>query len=58
MNAQKNLTELARLVSLDIGKEVTPAEVRAYLLAGDYPERLDDEDRSDMRATLFKELLS
>lgn len=53
----KDSVELARLCTLDLGREITSDEVRTYLLAGTYPERLTDEERSDMQATLFKELL-
>lgn len=49
--------ELARVCTMDIGREVTAAEVRGYLLGGAAAlGRFSDEERSDIQATLFKEL--
>lgn len=48
--------ELARLCTLDLGQEITRAEVQGALLVGFYPVRLSPEERSDMFCTLVKEM--
>jgi hypothetical protein len=51
--------ELARLCTLDLGREVTSEHVRAYLLVGDVALKVcgfTDAECSDIFATIAKEL--
>jgi hypothetical protein len=54
----KDSAELARRCSEDLGQMILPDEVRDYLSFGVFPERLSEDDRRDMQATLYKELLT
>jgi hypothetical protein len=55
----KDSIELARLCTMDLGKPVTPEEVRSYLLIGDLAlARFTEAERADIFATLAKELLA
>jgi hypothetical protein len=53
----KDSEALALSCTQDLGLEITAKEIRTYLLSGQYPERLNADNRRDMQATLFKELL-
>lgn len=54
----KDSQEIARLCTLDLGKEVTSDEVRNFLIAGERAlDRFSPEERSDIAATIMKELL-
>lgn len=49
--------ELARLCTLDIGREVTSDEVRSYLLVGERAlGRFSGDEQWDIQATVLKEL--
>jgi hypothetical protein len=53
----KDTTELARRCTLDIGQEVTPQEVRNYLLIGDVAlYRFSTEDRQELAVTIVQAL--
>lgn len=56
-----NADELARLASLDLGKPVTPFEIRAYLLGG-IPgltaAGFTAEDAREIECTVLKKLAS
>lgn len=54
----KDSHELARLCTLDLGREVTSDDVRGYLLvgAGYLTHRFSADEISDIGATLIKEL--
>jgi hypothetical protein len=55
-----DLKELARLCTLDLGKEVLPGDVYGITMFGDdYDKdrtRFTDAERNDINATIFKEL--
>lgn len=49
--------DLARLCTADLGREVTSLDVVTYLTEGTAGlERFTPEERSDIRATLIKEM--
>jgi hypothetical protein len=55
--ALPDLYELARLCSLDIGKEVTSDEIRGYLFVGAKAlDRFSSYDRQEIAMTIIKEL--
>jgi hypothetical protein len=47
---------LARLCTLDLGQEITRAEVHAFILCQYFPARLTADEQNDMFATVIKEL--
>lgn len=55
----KDSAELARLCSLDIGRQVHPEDVRRFLLIGPailWQRGYTEAEISDIRATLIKEM--
>lgn len=56
----KDLKELARLCTLDIGKEVLPGDIYGFLMFGDEYDkdrkRFTQEEWNDIFATLAKEV--